>query len=150
MKKIPPYNKACPKCKNPCAFEGFNHVQCPNDECQNYSESQANVVTEWKQEQVKINDSYSKPINGDCLYDDDKEQHDEMIRSMQRLYQGYYTPLNTNNSAPSNASSTKDVTIDNCAPHSSLPSQPDPSDEYYDDGDYSFTDSVGCDDFDVY
>lgn len=139
MNKIPPYNKICPKCKNPCAFEGFSNIQCPNQHCENFSENQEKFVTEWKQEQITI-----KPPKPEKEEEYDEELL-EMEQSLRRLYPGFN--FNTPSTSTTN-NSQKDVSIDNFMIPNSIP-QPDPLD-YYDDDDYQPSSPIVYDDFDVY
>jgi hypothetical protein len=87
MNKIPPYNIVCPSCGNKNAFEGFLHVQCPNENCLNYNFIQKADVEKWENE--KIEEQKNKAAYSGETDSSDEDEYQEMNSTLRRIFATY-------------------------------------------------------------
>ena len=81
---IPPYNKICPKCNDPCAFEGIIHIQCPNERCENFDESQKKAVKQWEDDWIAR--KKQKQLDVENFAKEKNEEYEDIVTAMSRMW----------------------------------------------------------------
>lgn len=76
------WNGECPKCKNPNAYVGLLHWECPNERCANYTEKQAKAV---KAELERL--EKEKKENGSLT-----DEEEEFVNPEDYVYGGMFNP----------------------------------------------------------